>query len=252
MEQQRAERVWGLIYAHARADGLPISIDTICHACADAFGATGVTIALTGDLAVYEPVSVTGPAAHRLADLQITLGEGPALAALTDRRTVLVPDLGSPEAAVRWPVLAPAAVEAGIRSVHVFPLLLGAIACGVLEISHADTRLLTPDEIGDAMIFADAALLIQTHQLVNPDAGPTDLQLGQVERWAEVHQATGMVAAQIDADLTTAFVRLRAHAYVAGRSLREVAQDVVARTLRMEPWTPNGAPNGAPNGESED
>ncbi|WP_157521696.1 ANTAR domain-containing protein [Herbidospora cretacea] len=239
MEKQRTARVWGLIFAHARADGLPISIDTICHACADAFGAAGVTIALTGDLAGYEPVSVTGPAAHRLADLQVTLGEGPGPAALADRRTVLVPEVDRSETATRWPVFAPAAVKAGLRSVHVFPLLLGAIAVGVLEISHTVTRLLTPDEIGDALIFADAALLIQTHQLVNPDAGPTDLQLGQVERWAEVHQATGMVAAQIDADLTTAFVRLRAHAYVAGRSLREVAHDVVARTLRLEPWTPN-------------
>nr|WP_083958917.1 ANTAR domain-containing protein [Herbidospora mongoliensis] len=199
-----------------------------------------MTIALHRDLVVYEPVSATGSTAPRLADLQVTLGEGPGLAALADRRTVLVPDLGATETASRWPVFAPAAVKAGIRSVHVFPLLLGAIAIGVLEISHADNRLMTPDEIGDALIFADAALLIQTHQLVNPGAGPTDLQFGQVERWAEVHQATGMVAAQIDADLTTAFVRLRAHAYVAGRSLREVAQDVVARTLRLEPWMNNG------------
>ncbi|TKK89505.1 GAF and ANTAR domain-containing protein [Herbidospora galbida] len=239
MEQQRTSRVWGLVFAHARADGQPISIDTICHACADAFGATAVTIALTGDLAAYDPVSATGPAAQLFADLQVTFGEGPGLAALADRRTVLVPDLDATETAARWPVFAPAAVKAGIRSVHVFPLLLGAITVGVLEIGHAQPRLLTPDEIGDALVFADAALLIQTHQLVNPGGGPTALELGRVERWAEVHQATGMVAAQIDADLTTAFVRLRAHAYVAGRSLREVAHDVVARTLRLEPWSDN-------------
>ncbi|NAS23899.1 GAF domain protein [Herbidospora sp. NEAU-GS84] len=231
--------MWGLIFAHARADGRPISIDTICHACADAFGATGVTIALTGDLAAYEPVSATSPAAQLSADLQVTFGEGPGLAALADRRTVLVPDLDAAETVTRWPVFAPAAVKAGIRSVHVFPLLLGAITIGVLEINHATSRLLLPDEIGDSLIFADAALLIQTHQLVHLGADPADPRLGQVERWAEVHQATGMVAAQIDADLTTAFVRLRAHAYVSGRSLREVAHDVVARTLRLEPWMDN-------------
>ncbi len=48
---------------------------------------------------------------------------------------------------------------------------------------------------------------------------------------AEVHQATGMILAQLDVPVQDAFVRLRAHAFAARRPLADVARDVVARRL---------------------
>jgi AmiR/NasT family two-component response regulator len=51
----------------------------------------------------------------------------------------------------------------------------------------------------------------------------------------EVHQAAGMVAAQLDTDPDTAFARLRARAFAEGRSLSEVAAEVVARRRRFDP-----------------
>ena len=47
----------------------------------------------------------------------------------------------------------------------------------------------------------------------------------------EVHQATGMILAQLDISATEAFIRLRAHAFATGRSVQEVAHDVVTRML---------------------
>jgi hypothetical protein len=49
----------------------------------------------------------------------------------------------------------------------------------------------------------------------------------------QVHQATGMVAAQIDGEMADAFARLRAQAFADQRPLHEVAADVVARKLRF-------------------
>jgi hypothetical protein len=46
-----------------------------------------------------------------------------------------------------------------------------------------------------------------------------------------------MVSVQLDSDLTAAFLRLRAHAYLAGRRLSQVASDVVERRLRFDPDT---------------
>ncbi|MFC6083652.1 GAF and ANTAR domain-containing protein [Sphaerisporangium aureirubrum] len=232
---QRTVFVWGLINAKVREDDKSVSIDTICGACADALVAQGVGVALTSKLISYEPVCAAGATAQRLADLQATLGEGPSMDALNERRPVLVSDLDEAGAVSRWPIFAPAAVTAGVRSMHVFPMLLGAITVGVMEISRAAPGGLTQQETGDALVFADAALLVQTHQVAGLGAEPADVELGQVDRWAEVHQATGMVAVQMDTDLTTAFVRLRAHAYVAGRSLRDVSHDVLANILRFEP-----------------
>jgi AmiR/NasT family two-component response regulator len=46
-----------------------------------------------------------------------------------------------------------------------------------------------------------------------------------------VHQATGMVAIQLDVSTVDALASLRAAAYRAGRSIYEVAVDVVNRRL---------------------
>jgi ANTAR domain/GAF domain len=48
---------------------------------------------------------------------------------------------------------------------------------------------------------------------------------------AEVHQATGMILAQLGVSAEDAFVRLRAHAFATRRPLADVARDVVARRL---------------------
>ena len=57
---------------------------------------------------------------------------------------------------------------------------------------------------------------------------------------AEIHQATGMVLAQLEISATDAFARLRAHAFAEQRLLGDVARDVVARRLRS-PTTPDTA-----------
>jgi AmiR/NasT family two-component response regulator len=52
---------------------------------------------------------------------------------------------------------------------------------------------------------------------------------------AEVHRAAGMVMAQAGVTIEDALVRLRAYAFSSGRSLTEVASDVVERRLRFDP-----------------
>ena len=48
---------------------------------------------------------------------------------------------------------------------------------------------------------------------------------------AEIHQATGMVLAQLGVSATEALGRLRGYAFVEQRLLIDVARDVVARRL---------------------
>jgi AmiR/NasT family two-component response regulator len=47
----------------------------------------------------------------------------------------------------------------------------------------------------------------------------------------EVHQATGMILMQLETTATEAFSLLRAHAFSSGRTVEDVAKDVVARLL---------------------
>ncbi|MEU4834475.1 GAF and ANTAR domain-containing protein [Streptosporangium sp. NPDC023615] len=246
MDGQRSAAVWTAINDHARAEGAAVSLEAVCLVCARTLHAQGVSVALNGPLTGYEPVCGSGAVAHRSMDLHVTLGEGPGHDALAGDRPVLVDDLAEHEARRRWPMFAPAAVRAGVRAIFVFPLLLGAISVGVLEVSRAEQGWLTPRQVADALVFADAALLVQVQHLASPaDADGADgisageeareLRWESDGRWAPVHQATGMVAIQSGTDLSAAFVRLRARAFAEERSLLEVARDVVARRLRFEP-----------------
>ncbi len=53
----------------------------------------------------------------------------------------------------------------------------------------------------------------------------------------EVYQATGMVGEQLAVSPATALSVLRAHAFLHGRDIAEVARDVVARRIRMNEET---------------
>jgi ANTAR domain len=50
---------------------------------------------------------------------------------------------------------------------------------------------------------------------------------------AVVHQASGMVSAQLEVSVGQALIRLRAHAYGNNLPLAEVAEDVVSRRVRF-------------------
>jgi hypothetical protein len=49
----------------------------------------------------------------------------------------------------------------------------------------------------------------------------------------EVHQATGMIVAQLGVSAAVALIRLRAYAYAHEQRLRDVAANVVARRIRF-------------------
>lgn len=53
----------------------------------------------------------------------------------------------------------------------------------------------------------------------------------------EVHQATGMVLAQLGLSATEAFSRLQAHAFFSGYTVEYVAREVVMRRLDFRDFT---------------
>jgi AmiR/NasT family two-component response regulator len=93
----------------------------------------------------------------------------------------------------------------------------------------------------DAVDLADALTLVRvaTHLLMDlegglpPGAVPAHLA-DIVDHRATVHQASGMVAAQLGTDVRVALGRLRAYAWSRDLSLDDVANDVVARRLRFD------------------
>ena len=83
----------------------------------------------------------------RLDDLQFVLGEGPCRDAYRLRAPVLEPDLTAPAVVLRWPVFGREAAAAGAAAVFAFPLQVGAVPFGVLELYRAAPGRLTDGQV---------------------------------------------------------------------------------------------------------
>jgi hypothetical protein len=184
---------------------------------------------------------VTDEVSEQLAGLHLTLGQGPCLDAAAPGGPVLASDLAGGESGRRWPVFALAARQAA-AAIFAFPLRVGAIRAGVLGLYRERPGPLTAFQLGDALIFADAATLLLPgaqdqaggDDLAAP-AGPCGQPADLAVRRAGIDQATGMLTGQPGAGIGDAFVRLRAYAYARDLRLTDVARDIVARRLRLHP-----------------
>lgn len=203
--------------------------------CLTSLGVSGVGLAVMSSPAGGAPVAggvlaaTTGPAVA-MEELQFSSGEGPCMDASASGRPVLVADLVG-EAGGRWPVFGPGAAAAGVAAAFTFPLRVGAIAIGVLDLYRDTTGPLSPAQVTEALAYADAAVAVLLHlQDSTTGEGPLATTPGR----AVVHQAVGMISVQLASSLAEALVRLRAHAYAADRPVVDVATDVVRRRLRFD------------------
>lgn len=180
-------------------------------------------------------VGATNGAAAAMEELQFTLGEGPCLDASRQGQPVFQPDLAR-TAPKRWPGFGPAVLEIGIAAIFAFPLQVGGIRLGVLDLYRDHPGVLLDNEISSALIHADAAVLLLLHlqERMSPGAQLHPDLADSFGGRREIHQATGMVSVQTGTSLTEALLLLRAHAFANERPIVEVARDVVGRRLRFD------------------
>jgi hypothetical protein len=241
MPGSRPARIWGVVAAQAASHGGRVSAADACTAAVAATAVTGAWLSAASNGAAGHLMHVTDAISEHLSELQLTLGEGPSLDALTTGGPVLASDLGTAAAASRWPAFAPAADAAGSAAIFAFPLRIGAIRSGVLSLYRARPGPLSAVQLGDALIFADTATLLlleaqnQTTGASAAGSGPSGQPENLALHRAEIDQATGMLTEQLSTGIADAFVRLRAYAYGNDLRLTDVARDIVSRRLRLHP-----------------
>jgi transcriptional regulator with GAF, ATPase, and Fis domain len=150
----------------------------ICNLSA-ATNMDGVAILLNTDHRLVGTVASAGKVGQILAELELSLGEGPAHQAIAERAMVSADQLlfGSRD---RWPVFAEHAVGAGIEAVFALPLQLGSIMVGVIEFARAMPGSLDSRELIDlanlSSLATSALLLTQARAKRQRDTRPTASQ----------------------------------------------------------------------------
>jgi len=230
MTFDRRDRILAMLYSADEPEVDAARLGLVCQAVTDATGA-GLML-MSGDVP-RGSVATTDEVSTLIEDLQFSLGEGPCIDAYQHERPVLEPDLAHP-AIPRWVAFAPPAVEAGARAVFGFPLQVGTVRLGALNLYRDRPGSLTADQHADALVMADIAAqaLLMMQANAPPGALAVELEAGSNFQHV-VHQATGMVAAQLEVSLAQALIRLRGHAFGHNRPLTDVARDVIARRLRF-------------------
>lgn len=204
----------------------------LCEVAVEVTGLTGAGImVMSGDYPTGS-ICTTDSVSSLIEDLQYSLGEGPCVDAYNLGAPVLVSDLDGE--AARWPAFGYPVVSAGALAVFGFPLLVGAVRVGALNLYRDRTGHLSDDQHADALAMADvianAVLGTQTEGGrvgLSVDIAGSDLH-------AVVHQAAGMVSVQLDVPIGTALARLRAWAFANELALADAARSVVSRELRFD------------------
>lgn len=172
-------------------------------------------------------VHATDSAARALGELQFTLGEGPGVDAISRRATVLVDDLhdrAGPDGP--WTAFRGEAGGLGVRALFAFPIVVGSVALGSLDLYRRMPGGLDGGQVGRGLETVEAV----GSALISPDGdgspAPTVYPM-------TVHQAAGMVMVQLETGIDEALVRLRATAFREGTALTTVAGDVIAGRRRF-------------------
>lgn len=230
MTTDRRTRILSQLYPTGGTDLDAVHLGRVC---AEFIGVTGAGLMLITDDVPRGSVATTDEVSTLIEDLQFALSEGPCVDAYHHDRPVLEPDLANP-AVSRWVAFTPPAVEAGARAIFGFPLRVGAVRLGAMNLYRDQPGVLTEEQHADALVMADVAAqaLLIMQAGAPPGVLAAELQAGSNFQHV-VHQASGMVAVQLGVNVAQALIRLKGYAFGHDRTLTEVAQDVVARRLRF-------------------
>ena len=212
----------------ARDPNEPLS-GRLCDSYRELAGANGAAITVRYEELERVTLCATDEYAAQLEDLQDVLGEGPGHSAATSGQIEMcvVPPTGSS----RWSIFVEAAQDVvKTAAIHAIPMRPESDVFGVITLYQSprpDVALgLERNELQFLANVVGAALVSEGASLDELNSGPWSSR-------ATVHQATGMVVAQMRLSPDDALALLRAHAYAQQMTLTDLASAIVERRVRF-------------------
>ena len=203
----------------------------LCRVFIDALPVAGASVSVVTERGSHSVVAASDALAVKLEALQFELGVGPHWEALRTERPAFLWNAADRAQLAAWPALSVDADEWGVGALFALPLQLGAATVGVADLYGSSPVDGWSDEIID--LAQDLALSVAARavRLATRSAEAATSRTGRnaVELRREVHQATGMVMAQLDCSASAALLRLRGQAFASGVPLDGLAREVITR-----------------------
>jgi hypothetical protein len=204
-----------------------------CEVATDLIGVSGAGVMLMWGDVPQGSLCSSNNVSHLIEQWQYTLGEGPCVDAYTLDRVVTEPDLAEPDRP-RWLAFTPRALDAGVRAIFGFPINQNSARLGALNLYLDRPGSLDPDQLADAVVFAE---VIADWVIGAQAAAPEGSLAAEIDADSDFHfvvqNAAGMVSVQLGVSVAEALVRIRGYAFSQNRLVRNVADDIVARRLRL-------------------
>ncbi|HEV7949749.1 MAG TPA: ANTAR domain-containing protein [Glaciihabitans sp.] len=212
---------------------------SLCDPFLSAFPVSGAALSILAGPSAQTTVCSSDSIAARLDELQFDLGEGPCWQALATHTPVIADSLTG-HIAQAWPIFTEAVQSdrssSSVVAMYAFPMAIGSLEIGAVDLYATVSQKFTPTQVADAASLASLAAWQVLRKILNFNESDVsaDFDDSRSSR-REIHQATGMVLAQLDISAADAALLIRAHAFATGRSVREVSTDVVERRLNFSP-----------------
>jgi hypothetical protein len=214
--------------------GLVGRLERLCRGAAEHLGLTGAAVNLMSPTGSDGVVAASDERCKNLVEMQFTTGQGPGPDAFDLRRPVLAPDLAAAEEH-RWQGYASMALGAGVRSAFAFPLQVGPTRLGVLDLFGEVPEMPDEEQLAVALTFAQMATELLLDGRLTTAEGELAPDVGSALSYrVEIYQAQGMLTVWLGVGLPEAMVRMRATAFEQGRTLIELAHDIIAGCSLVE------------------
>lgn len=208
-------------------------VDVLQHLvdeCITLFDASAAGILLLSPGGHLEVIVSTNERSEFVGLMQLRVGAGPCVEAVTTGEVVSVTDIA--EIAQRWPAFAADARRSGFASMHAIPMRLRDSTLGSLNLFRDTAGVLNAPDADAAQALADIATISLLQQRLVEES---ELARAQLQRALDsrvvIEQAKGYLAQKRGIDMDAAFARIRAHARSSQTRLGVVAADVVAGRL---------------------
>jgi hypothetical protein len=206
----------------------------LARACAEMLDVDGASLSLVDSSGERVPLGASREDAQTAERLQFTVGAGPCMAAQETRQPVFAVE---EDLQRRWPAFADLLFEqTPFRGVVALPLQPALAGPGAIDLFFEDADDVTTLDVFEAMAVGELVTSALSDAAVwstwSPDEGPGWLHGPAPRRRAAVWEAMGKVGIELDVAVATALDLMRSAAYAAGRTVDDVAEDLLSGRLR--------------------